>query len=255
MLKRDDTVLVVIDVQEKLASVMYEREALIENVARMIRGAQILDIPIIWMEQNPAGLGATVPEVAGLLGGLQPIEKRCFGCGGVPAFMERLRALERTQVLICGIEAHVCVYQTAVQLREARYEVQVPADAVSSRTLENRRIGLARVCASGGSETSVETALFELLGSAEGRRPACRPPRSHSRPQDRPRPGPPAPGRASDRPRSGRRPYPGADARGRRRDPPPCRPQPSSPQLGSVGGPCPPCRPPWSPCRPRGRPR
>lgn len=168
MLKREDTVLVIVDVQGKLAQIMYEKELLFESLQKMIRGTKVLAIPIIWMEQIPEKLGPTVPEVAGLLEGLHPIAKNSFSCCGSELFMTALRELGRKQVLIAGIETHICVYQTTMDLTNMGYEVQVVTDAVSSRTVRNKEVGLARIKEAGGSLTSMETALFELLRVAEG---------------------------------------------------------------------------------------
>lgn len=167
MLNPDNTVLVVVDVQEKLARVMSEKEALLASVVKMLKGAKILGLPVIRTEQNPKGLGETVVEVAELLSD-EPVTKLSFSCCGETNFMERLSALNRRQVLILGIESHVCVYQTVADLLHSGYEVQVVADAVSSRTPENRAIGLERCKELGASLTSVETALFELLKKGEG---------------------------------------------------------------------------------------
>ena len=168
MLKLEDTVLVIIDVQGKLAQIMYDRDTLFDNLQKIIKGAQLLNIPIIWNEQIPDKLGPTIPEIKNLLPDIQPLPKVCFSCCGNENFMQRLRDLNRNQILLVGIETHVCVYQTAVDLIDLGYEVQVVADAVSSRTLENKQIGLEKMKEYGASLTSVETALFELLKVAEG---------------------------------------------------------------------------------------
>ena len=168
MLAKDNTVLVVIDVQDKLARVMHDRERLLDNLPRLIRGAQVLGVPVIWVEQNPRGLGPTVPEVADLLTGLEPIHKLSFSCCREEAFLRALRATGRRQAVLAGIEAHVCVYQTAADLVALGYRVEVVSDAVSSRTPENRAVGLGKVREEGASITGVETVLFELLGAAEG---------------------------------------------------------------------------------------
>jgi nicotinamidase-related amidase len=162
-----NAVFVLVDLQEKLAPAIHERDKLIESIVRLARGLHVLEVPMLWAEQNPRGLGRTVPQVAALMPG-EPISKLSFGCCGEPRFMEALRATRRRQVLLAGIEAHVCVYQTAAGLVEAAYEVQVVADAVSSRTPQNREIGLQKARHAGASLTSVETVLFELLGVAEG---------------------------------------------------------------------------------------
>jgi len=168
MLNPDNTVLVVVDVQEKLARAMYEKETLLASIIKVVEGAKILGLPVIRTEQNPKGLGETVSEVAELLSDMRPVTKLSFSCCGEANFMEQLSALNRKQVLILGIESHVCVYQTVADLLQVGYEVQVIADAVSSRTPENRAIGLERCKELGASITSVETALFELLKKAEG---------------------------------------------------------------------------------------
>jgi hypothetical protein len=168
MLKTDNTVLVLVDVQGKLAQLMEGKAALFQNLRKLVQGVQVLGLPIVWAEQNPAGLGPTIPELAELLEGQTPIAKFSFSCCGDAAFLERLRATGRKQVLLAGIEAHVCIYQTAVELLQLGYEVEVVADAVSSRTAENKQIALAKLQQIGACLTSVEMALFEMLGKAEG---------------------------------------------------------------------------------------
>ena len=168
MLAMENTVLVLVDFQEKLARAMHEKEALLESTIKLVQGAKVIGLPIIWTEQNPKGLGSTVPEVAALLSDLQPVTKLSFSCCGEVRFMEQLDALNRKQALVAGIESHVCVYQTVMDLLHLGYEVQVVADAVSSRTLQNKAIGLERCRELGASITSAETALFELLRVAEG---------------------------------------------------------------------------------------
>lgn len=169
MLTRDNTALLVIDVQGRLAQVMHEKEALFANVERMIKGAKILELPILWSEQVPEKLGPTLPEFAELLADSgQPISKASFSCCGVEPFMTALKATGRKQILVAGIETHVCVYQTALDLLNLGYEVQLVTDAVSSRTLENRALGIERIKEAGATLTGTEMALFELLRVAEG---------------------------------------------------------------------------------------
>jgi nicotinamidase-related amidase len=168
MLKLDNTVLVVIDVQEKLALAMCDKEAVAENTTKLVKGAKVLGLPVVWTEQNPKGLGPTLPQVSELLTDTKPVTKLSFSCCGEPAFMNELESLKRKQILICGIEAHVCVYQTSADLVSRGYEVQVVTDAVSSRTCENKAVGLEKSKTCGASLTSTETALFELLKVAEG---------------------------------------------------------------------------------------
>jgi nicotinamidase-related amidase len=169
VLKADQAVLVVVDVQGKLAQLMHEKEVLFRNLSQMIRGARVLGIPVIWMEQNPDGLGPTVPEVAGVMPeGLRPIPKFSFSCCGEPRFVAALEAAGRRQVLLCGIEAHICVYQTARDLVTNGYEVFVVADAVSSRKSSSRDVALMQLGRSEARLTTVEMALFEMLGAAKG---------------------------------------------------------------------------------------
>ncbi|MGA2093508.1 MAG: hydrolase [Sedimentisphaerales bacterium] len=167
MLDEKDCCLVVIDVQRKLAELMHDRENLFKNLRILIQAFRILEIPVLWCQQVPAALGPTVPEIAELLTGLEPINKSSFNCCGCEEFNDKMQELGRRQVILCGIEAHVCVYQTAVDLIERDYEVEVIADAVSSRTLVNKEIGLDKIAAEGAQISSVETCLFEILKTAE----------------------------------------------------------------------------------------
>lgn len=170
MLRRDDTLLVVVDVQGKLARVVHDSEAMLSVLAKLVQGAQILGLPIVWVEQYPEGLGPTVEEIAGLLeqAGASPIAKRTFNACDQPAFLEAVRQSGRRQVLIAGIEAHICVYQTAVDLKARGYEVEVVVDAISSRTAENKQIGIEKMKQGGVAVTCLETALYELLRVGEG---------------------------------------------------------------------------------------
>jgi nicotinamidase-related amidase len=170
MLKIENASLLIVDMQGNLAHSMYGKELLFRNVQKLIKGIQVLGIPIIWLEQNPQGLGPTIPEIADLLSDVRPISKMTFSCCQNDRFIQALKALNRRQVLIAGIEAHVCVYQTALDLVDLGYEVQVVTDAVSSRNVDNKEIGLQKMRDYGVGLTSVETALFELLKVAEGGR-------------------------------------------------------------------------------------
>jgi len=163
-LQRGEAGLLVIDIQERLCRAM-DPERLARMVARTcaaIRGAKALGLPIAVTEQYPKGLGRTLPQIASLLPDIRPIEKVSFSCG-----LENIRAsLGRQQILIAGMEAHVCVFQTARELAEAGAVPHVLADAVMSRNEEDRRVGLS-LCKDAGSVIStVESALFDLLGKA-----------------------------------------------------------------------------------------
>ena len=168
LLNPGNTVLVAIDFQERLFPVMHDKEKLLRQVIKLIQGAKVLDIPVILTEQYPKGLGPTLPEIAELLPDIKPIEKTCFSCCDAESFNSALEATHRKQVLICGIEAHICVYQTAVTLSQAGYEVQVVADCVSSRDPENKMVSLFKLGSAGIPPTTMETALFELLKIASG---------------------------------------------------------------------------------------
>src|SRR3972149_2232226 len=136
MLSTETATLIIVDVQEKLFRVIYQKEKLADNLQRLIKGIQVLKVPIIATEQYPRGLGPTISEVAQLLN-VQPIPKLSFSCCGNEDFLKTLKALGRKQVLVAGIESHVCVYQTVADLAGSGYEVHVVTDAVSSRTPEN----------------------------------------------------------------------------------------------------------------------
>lgn len=170
MLKIDDTILVVIDIQGRLATLMHEKDEFYENVVRMIRGAQVLGIPIIWNEQLPDKLGPTIPEIQEVLSGAAPLVKKTFSCYGNSEFRGQLEISGCRQVLLVGMETHVCVYQTAIDLLQTGFQVHLVADAVSSRTLENKQIGINAIKDLGAKITCVEMCLFEMLGVAEGDR-------------------------------------------------------------------------------------
>jgi len=167
-LKKENTALVVIDVQGKLAQLMYNREELFANLKRMIKGAKILGLPILWTEQYPQGLGPTDPDIAQLMTDLRPLVKDTFSCCDDDNFVDALKQLNRRQLLLTGIETHVCIYQTASQLLEQDYQVEVVYDAVSSRTAQNKQLGLERMRAKGAGVVSTEMCLFELLRVARG---------------------------------------------------------------------------------------
>lgn len=169
MLTTDNTTLLVIDMQGRLAQVMHNKEQLFANVERIIRGAKVLNLPIIWTEQVPEKLGATIQPIAELMQDVaQPIAKSSFSCCGETSFGPQLTATGRRQILMAGIETHVCVYQTALDLLDQGYHVELVTDAVSSRTEENRQLGIERIKEAGATLTSTEMALFELLRAAKG---------------------------------------------------------------------------------------
>lgn len=165
LLKKDDTVLIFIDVQGRLAELVHESGTLFRNLRRLLEGMRILDVPVIATEQIPEKLGPTREEFQPLLPE-NVIAKSSFGCCGEPAFMKALEESGRRTVILCGIETHVCVYQTAMGLLDAGYSVHVPIDAVSSRDPAQKELALRRMAAEGVRQTSIEMLLFELLSDA-----------------------------------------------------------------------------------------
>ena len=162
VLDRARAALVVVDVQEAFRPAVLGFERVVHNAAVLVQGARALGVPVVATEQYPRGLGATVPELAEHLDGAKPIEKTVFSAAAADGF----ELGGRDQALLCGIESHVCVSQTAHDLLDRGIEVHVARDAVTSRTEENRELGLKKMEGAGAVLTSVETALFELLGEA-----------------------------------------------------------------------------------------
>jgi nicotinamidase-related amidase len=165
-LQRTESLLVVIDVQEKLMPVIHHGDHVALNIGRLIRGCHIIDVPMLLTEQYVKGLGPTIKDVRRAFeetGGYQPIEKSCFSSYGCGEFQAALRALRRRQLIVAGIETHVCVYQSVLDLLAAGHEVSVVADAVSSRTAENKDVALRRMVSEGAKLTSTEMCLFEMV--------------------------------------------------------------------------------------------
>lgn len=164
-LETDQCVLVIVDIQEKLLPPIFEKERLVRNSQLLIRLARILNIPILATTQYAKGLGATVPEIASLLPNPEAIDKLEFSCFGSDAFCSRLKHLpgNRNTALLCGMESHICVTQTALAALREGYLVHVASDAVSSRTEWNWKIGLERMRAAGAIISSTEMMIYELL--------------------------------------------------------------------------------------------
>ncbi len=168
MLNKQDSILVLIDVQEKLFPAMSDNERLLDNLGRLLDGMRTLEIPVIVTEQIPEKLGPTHPDLLAKLSGHVVVSKQIFSCCGEPGFLQTLDTLGHKQILLCGIETHVCVYQTARDLLAHGREVHIVTDAVSSRTPENKALGLQCMRDAGAATTGVEMALFELLRVATG---------------------------------------------------------------------------------------
>ncbi len=168
ILQPDQCALVVIDIQEKLLPPIYQKERLVKNSQLLIRLASILKIPTLATTQYSKGLGATVPDIASLLAETQPIDKQMFSCFGSDSFCSSVKRLpgNRNTLLLCGMESHICVTQTALGALQEGYLVHVASDAVSSRSEWNWKIGLDRMRAAGAVISSTEMMLYELMRSS-----------------------------------------------------------------------------------------
>jgi nicotinamidase-related amidase len=164
----DRCALIVIDVQEKLLPPIFEKERLVRNAQLLIRLAGILKMPTLMSTQYSKGLGNTIPEIASMLPDVEPLEKTAFSCFGSDVFCSALKRVpgNRNTVLLCGMETHICVAQTALAALREGYLVHVAADAVSSRTELNWKIGLDRMRAAGAVISSTEMMIYEALRSS-----------------------------------------------------------------------------------------
>lgn len=164
ILDSNKTALIVVDFQEAFRSPINDFAQIASRISIAVRGFQILNLPIIVTEQYPKGLGRTAEEI---LFSLPPefefVEKTTFSSGGASPFMEKLRASGASQIVLCGLEAHVCVNQTAHDLLNENYEVHILTDCVSSRFTPDKEIALRKMQQSGVVPSSVEMALFELM--------------------------------------------------------------------------------------------
>ncbi len=167
-LETDRCALIVVDIQEKLLPPIFQKDQLVRNSQLLIRLAGILKIPALMTTQYTKGLGKTVPEVSDLLPDVEPIDKHMFSCFGSDLFCSALKRLpgNRNTVLLCGMESHICVTQTALGALREGYIVHVASDAVSSRTEWNWKIGLERMRAAGAVISSTEMMIYELLRSS-----------------------------------------------------------------------------------------
>jgi len=167
ILNKGNTALLIVDIQERLIPAISGINEVIANTGKLIFGCRRLEIPIIITEQYPKGLGPTDERISSALGNLyEPMEKMTFSCCGPDEVNETIAATDAKQILICGIEAHVCVLQTVLDLLHRDYQVHIAADAVSSRTEQNKRVALDRMGAAGAVISCTESALFELMERA-----------------------------------------------------------------------------------------
>lgn len=163
---RENSIGLVIDIQERLVPAMEENEVLVENCKKLIQGLQILGVPMLVTQQYTKGLGETIEDVKSLFTDFQYIEKKDFSCYDEPVFAEKLAVSGAKNVIICGIESHVCVLQTAIDLKAAGYTPVVVSDCVSSRSFDNLDLAAERFRHEGIMMTSFESILFELTRSA-----------------------------------------------------------------------------------------
>lgn len=163
MLNTEESALVLVDMQARLADIVDRRELVVPNALRLIKGCQALNVPVLATVQVPDKLGPMPPELVEALGEISPMPKAVFSALREPDFLLALRQSGRTQVLLAGIEAHVCVLQTGLDLLDAGYAVHVLSDGVFSRTAENQGLALKRLHDAGATVSSVEMALFELI--------------------------------------------------------------------------------------------
>lgn len=163
VLDREQALLLVIDVQEAFRRVLPDFGDLTDNISILIRASHILKIPVVVTEQYPKGLGSTVAELVEHLGDHKSFEKDCFSACGVEDLMTYIAQKKAKQIIVCGIEAHVCVNQTAHDLLHMGYSVHLITDAITSRSPANKEVGIQKILSAGAVPSSVEIALFEML--------------------------------------------------------------------------------------------
>ena len=175
LIKRDASLLLVIDIQEKLAPAIFEGERVVRNSVRLLQGAQLLGVPCYIAEHCAGSIGPTLPEIRNATTiettagpRVSPIflPKTHFSCAAEPGVLDLLRAAQRPQVIVAGMECHVCVLQTAFGLNQAGFEVFLAADATSSRTPENHQAAVERMRAGGIHTVTTEMVIFEWLQRA-----------------------------------------------------------------------------------------
>jgi nicotinamidase-related amidase len=158
-----NTILLIVDMQESFRKHIPDFADLTRNISILVEASKILQLPVFVTEQYPQGLGKTVTEISACLSQHQHFEKNCFSCCGTEPFVFALHEAGRKQVIVCGIEAHVCISQTVHDLLQHGYQPHIISDAIGSRVPRNKEIGIAKMVASGAVLSSVEMALFEML--------------------------------------------------------------------------------------------
>jgi len=163
VLKKEDAVLLIVDIQERLAVIMKEKDKVVKNCQHLIELAKMQGIPVVVTEQYPKGLGRTLPELQSAVPNYKPIEKTAFNCCGEPAFVTEIKKLGKKQIIMTGMETHICVLQTTIGLLQEGITIHVVQDAMCSRTKENWKTGIAFMRDAGAVITCTETVLFQLL--------------------------------------------------------------------------------------------
>ena len=166
LLEKANTGLVIIDVQEKLMPVVEQRQRIIENIKRLLLLSKLFHLPVILTEQYPEWLGPTLPDIVESLIDCKPIPKMYFNCCDVDSFNEQLDSKDLKNIIVTGVESHICVFQTCVSLVNKGYQVHIPRDAVGSRTDENWRVGLDLLNKAGAFITSTESVIYQILKKA-----------------------------------------------------------------------------------------
>lgn len=166
LLTKDNSILLIVDIQERLAVVMKEKEKVAANSLHLIEAAKLLQMPVVFTEQYPKGLGPTISEIKEALLNCQPIEKITFSCCGEPSFLKTLSFTGKKKIILIGMETHICVLQTCLGLLKEGYDVHVVNDAVCSRCKDNFKTGIEFMREAGAVITCTETVLFQLLERA-----------------------------------------------------------------------------------------
>lgn len=166
LLEREQTVLVLVDFQEKLVPIMAQSQRTIDNTIALIHLSGLFHLPVILTEQFPRWLGPTIPEIRECLPVYDPIPKMEFNCCEAKGFNERIETVTARSIILIGLESHICVFQTCFSLLKKGYTVHVPQDAVDSRQEENRRVGLDLMEDAGAIITSTEAVIYQILKKA-----------------------------------------------------------------------------------------
>jgi len=166
LLGKENTGLLIVDVQQKLMQVMGQKQRIIENINKLLLLSKLFKLPVILTEQYPKWLGSTLPEIIESLLVYEPISKLHFNCCDVEDFNERLNSEDLKTIILTGVESHICIFQTCASLLEKGYQVHIPQDAIGSRTDENWRVGLELSKKAGAFITSTESVIYQILKKA-----------------------------------------------------------------------------------------